>query len=71
MKEFNSFIPPKLSRFKGLGEMDAKMLGPSTLRPDGDRLLVRYTFEDVEKELEYMRYINSNKDMLLSDIENS
>lgn len=69
MDAFNSFIPPKLSRFKGLGEMDPKMLGPSTLRPDGDRLLIRYTFEDVEAELKQMRYINSNKDMLLKDVE--
>lgn len=67
MREFNSFMPPRLARFKGLGEMDPAMLGPSTLRPDGDRLLVQYTFENFEKELEEMRYINSNKDLLLKD----
>jgi len=67
MHEFNRFMPPKLDRFKGLGEMDPAMLGPSTLRPDGDRLLVQYTFENFEKELEEMRYINSNKDLLLKD----
>ena len=67
MSEFNRFMPPKLDRFKGLGEMDPSMLGPSTLRPDGDRLLVQYTFENFEKELEEMRYINSNKDLLLKE----
>ena len=67
MSEFNRFMPPKLARFKGLGEMNPKMLGSSTLRPDGDRLLVQYTFDDFEKELEEMRYINSNKDLLLKD----
>lgn len=67
MREFNSFMPPRLARFKGLGEMDPAMLGPSTLRPDGDRLLVQYNFENFEKELEEMRYINSNKDLLLKD----
>lgn len=67
MQEFNRFMPPRLARFKGLGEMNANMLGPSTLRPDGDRLLVQYTVEDIERELEEMRYINSNKDLLLKD----
>lgn len=65
MQEFNKFMPPKLERFKGLGEMDPSQLAPSTLRPDGDRVLVQYTIENFEKELEEMRYINSNKDMLL------
>lgn len=67
MNEFTKFMPPRLARFKGLGEMDPKMLGSSTLRPDGDRLLVQYTFDNFEKELEEMRYINSNKDLLLKD----
>ena len=67
MHEFNKFMPSKLDRFKGLGEMDPSMLGISTLRPDGNRLLVQYTFENFEKELEEMRFINSNKDILLKD----
>lgn len=66
MIEFNKFMPPKLSRFKGLGEMDPKMLAESTLLPD-NRTLVQYSFEDFDKEIKEMRYINSNKDMLLED----
>ena len=66
MSEFNNFMPPRLQRFKGLGEMDPKMLGVSTLRPDGDRLLVQYTVENAEKEIQEMRYINSNKNLLIS-----
>jgi len=65
MSEFNKFMPPKLDRFKGLGEMDSNMLAPSTLRPDGDRVLIQYTFEQYEKELEEMKYINSNKNQLI------
>ena len=65
MSQFNKFIPNRLDRFKGLGEMDPDMLGVSTLRPDGNRLLVQYTVDKFEKELEEMRYINSNKDLLL------
>lgn len=67
MSEFNKFMPPKLDRFKGLGEMDPEMLGPSTLHPNGDRLLVQYTFEDIDREIEEMRFINSNKNLLLAD----
>lgn len=67
MRAFEGFKPPKISRFKGLGEMEPKMLGISTLRPDGDRTLVQYTVQSIEKELEEMRYINSNKDLLLKD----
>lgn len=65
MSQFNKFIPNRLDRFKGLGEMDPDMLGVSTLRPDGNRLLVQYTVDKFEQELEEMRYINSNKDLLL------
>ena len=67
MSKFEDFKPPRLLRFKGLGEMNPDMLGLSTLRPDGDRTLVQYTVEDVHKEIEEMRYINSNKDLLLKE----
>lgn len=67
-KAFKTFEPPKLDRYKGLGEMDPEMLAISTLRPDGDRILVRYTTENIEEEIKQMRYINSNKDVLLKDL---
>lgn len=68
MSEFNKFIPAKLSRFKGLGEMDEAMLGDSTLNFD-NRTLIRYNFDDIVKNLEEMRYINDNKSLLLNDID--
>ena len=67
MSAFESFKPPKLDRFKGLGEMDPDMLGLSTLKPDGDRTLIQYSVQDIDRELNEMRYINSNKDLLLKD----
>ena len=67
MTEFNRFIPAKLSRFKGLGEMDESMLGNSTLNYD-NRTLIRYNFEDITKDIEQMRFINNNKDVLLKDL---
>jgi DNA gyrase/topoisomerase IV subunit B len=65
---FGKYEPSHLQRFKGLGEMNAKMLGISTLRPDGDRLLVRYTFEDINREINEMRKLNDNKELLLKGI---
>ena len=65
---FSKYEPPHLQRFKGLGEMNPKMLGVSTLRPDGERLLVRYTFEDINREIIEMRKLNDNKDLLLKGI---
>ena len=65
MSEFGRFMPPKLARFKGLGEMDPMMLAESTLLPGSDRHLIKYTFEDLDKEIMEMRNLNSNKDMLL------
>lgn len=66
MIEFNKFVPNKLERFKGLGEMTDKMLGISTLRPDCDRLLIQYTAKDVEAEIEQLRDLNSHMEDLLS-----
>ena len=67
MQTVNGFMPPKLSRFKGLGEMDPSMLATSTLDPE-NRTLIRYTFDDIVKSIDQMRYINSNKNTLLSDL---
>lgn len=65
---FSKYEPAHLQRFKGLGEMNPKMLGVSTLRPDGDRMLVRYTFEDINREIVEMRKLNDSKDLLLKGI---
>ena len=58
---------PNMSRFKGLGEMTGDRLYESTLNPD-NRLLVRYTIEDVKKDMEKIRYYHDNKNMLLNDV---
>lgn len=65
MMTFKKFTPNKLLRFKGLGEMDDSMLGRSTLRPDGDRLLIQYTVDKFEQELQELRDIDAHRDMLL------
>lgn len=67
MSIFTNYIPSNIQRFKGLGEMSERMLKESTLNKD-NRVLYRYSFEDIEKEIAYMRNLNDNKDILLTDI---
>lgn len=67
MKQFDSYKPSNITRFKGLGEMDPKQLAESTLWPD-NRMLIRYNIEDVKAEIEAIRVIESNKYELLRDI---
>ena len=68
MTMFNSCVPSSLTRYKGLGEQDPKQLGESALRPDSVRTLVRYTIEDVKNDIELIRYIDSNRAMLLKGV---
>lgn len=68
MNEFDQFTPSGKVRYKGLGEMNAAQLKESALHPDGDRTLIRYTFDDIKKEIETIRYIESNKHLLLQDV---
>ena len=68
MTMFNSCVPNGLTRYKGLGEQDPKQLGESALRPDSVRTLVRYTIEDVKNDIELIRYIDSNRAMLLKGV---
>lgn len=69
MEEFNRYTPKGLQRFKGLGEMDAPELGISALHPEFNRTLIRYTTNDIIKEIEEIRRIDSDKSELLKDIE--
>lgn len=68
MCKFDSTIPSGLTRYKGLGEQDPKELGISALRPDGDRVLIRYTIESAKEEIERLRKIDSNMASLLRDV---
>lgn len=68
MKTYDESNPSNIKRFKGLGEMNEDQLKESTFDPDGDRTLIRYTFDDAVKEIEQIKYIQSNKDQLLNRI---
>lgn len=69
MSLFDQELPSKLNRYKGLGEQDDDELGVSALRPDGDRTLIRYTIEDAKREIEAIRYYESNKYDLVKDVQ--
>ena len=67
MKKFESSAPSSVTRYKGLGEQNPEQLAMSTLHPDYDRTLIRYTIEDIKQEIESIRYLESNKAHLLQN----
>jgi len=68
MQAFEKETPKGLKRFKGLGEMSGRQLGESTLTPEGNRTLIRYTFDDAKEEIAMIRHLESNKAKLIENI---
>ena len=68
VKVFESFRPDNIKRYKGLGEMDPEELKVSTIHPSYDRTLIRYTVEDIKKEISEIRKIESDFSVLLKGI---
>ena len=68
MKAFENLQPNHLQRYKGLGEMDAEEIAVSTLRPDGDRLLIQYTLEDAKEEIAAIRQYESGFSQLFKHV---
>ena len=71
MEEFNKVSPPSVTRYKGLGEMNGDQLFNSTLDPSdkGNRVLIRYTLEDIKYELDKMKDIEDDKLQLMKDVD--
>lgn len=67
MKEYKSYEPSSLQRYKGLGEMEAYQLKDSTLNIE-NRTLIRYTPESLDLEINQMRSLSDNRYDLLKDI---
>lgn len=65
MNTFDKSVPKNIERYKGLGEMDGPRLEESTVSPE-NRTLIQYTIEDFKKELDQIKYYESNKYELIS-----
>ena len=54
---------------KFVGEMDGKQLFESTIDPYGERTLMRYSVDDVKTEIDRLREIETNNNILFKDID--
>lgn len=68
LKLFRESEPKNISRAKGLGTLKPLEIGISTLNPK-NRTLLRYTCQDIEKEIEEMRRVNADKFCLIKDVD--
>ena len=67
MSVFENSAPPRIQRYKGLGEMDGKRLFDSTLDPT-KRSLIQYTIEDIQEEIEAIKFYENNMKALIEDV---
>ena len=70
MNSFENAGYGNITRYKGLGEMNPEELFESTVNPgdDSQRTLIRYSMEDVKKELETISYLESDKAQIIKDM---
>ena len=65
---FQSFMPNNIARYKGLGEMDSKLLGQSTVIPGMGRTLKQYTIKDAAKLRKELKDLQSDKSAFLKGV---
>ena len=70
MTEYDKCQPSGLMRLKGLGEQDPEELAETVVYPGdmGNRVLIRYTMESAVEEINKIRELESNKNLLLKDL---
>ena len=68
ISEYRNSEPKDIDRAKGLGTLNDSQIGISTLNPK-NRKLLRYTADDINKEIEEMRKINDDKFSLIKDVD--
>ena len=69
MIAFEKFRPANIQRYKGLGEMPYQDLRVSTIHPDYDRALLQLTVQDIKKQIQEIRDIQSSLSSLLEDVD--
>ena len=68
LKLFNSYQNGRLEHYKGLGEMNPKLLGTSTVIPGYGRTLIQFTIEDAKNELATLTALQSDKSAFIKGI---
>ena len=54
------YLPAKVTRYKGVGEMDADTLWDTTMNPD-TRVLIRLTSEDIRRDMDTFYKLNGTR----------
>lgn len=70
MNIYESAMPSDVQRYKGLGEMNKDALAESTIHPNGDRTLIRYTLQSAKDEINAIREYESNSKKILELVGN-
>lgn len=68
LKLFQESEPKNIERAKGLGSLDGREIGISTLDPN-NRKLLRYTTNDINQEINDMRRVNDDKFSLIKSVD--
>lgn len=71
MQLFAKFKPNGIQRYKGLGEMSVKEIKESMIDPKGNRTLLRLTSDDIKRDIESIRAVQSDLSSLLKDVDMS
>lgn len=68
MDMFDKLKPKNITRYKGLGEMNPDKLAESTLHPDMNRTLIRYTMSSAKTEIDTIIGFENNKKEIIKDV---
>ena len=68
IRTYRQSEPSNIERAKGLGTLNDVEIGISTLSPE-NRKMLRYTAQDINKEIEEMRKVNDKKFTLIEGVD--
>lgn len=68
MKEFDKLMNNNLSRYKGLGELEAEQFREAVMDPGTNRTFIQYTLDSAMEEIEAIRAYESDKSKILDHV---